>query len=131
VVALVREAGLPTDGIEDAFPAGYSIVKAAQKIVGVAGLEQHGDVGLLRSVAIVASERGQGLGRRLVENRLDAAKRQELQAVYLLTTTADRFFRDLGFDETHRDTVPVALRGSSEFASVCPASAVCMVKRLG
>jgi arsenate reductase len=52
VVALVAAAGLPTAGIEDAFPAGYSVVRRGAEIVAVAGLEPHGGAGLLRSVAV-------------------------------------------------------------------------------
>lgn len=130
VTRLVREADLPTAGIDDAFPGGYSVLRRGRAIVGVAGLERHGDVGLLRSVAVTDSERGKGLGRRLVEERLGAARTLGLRAVYLLTTTAADFFRGLGFVETARDSVPEALQASPEFAAVCPSTAACMVKEV-
>src|SRR5215510_7747398 len=52
VIALVHAAGLPTAGIIDAFPTAYSVVRAGSDIVAAAGLEVHGDVGLLRSVVV-------------------------------------------------------------------------------
>lgn len=130
VIALVQASGLPTAGITDAFPDGYAVVREGTELVAVAGLEIHGSVGLLRSVAVAASRRTAGLGRLLVEDRLRAANEHELQAVYLLTTTAADYFRRFGFEDARRDEAPADLQSSSEFASVCPASATCLVKPL-
>ena len=130
VVALVHAAGLPTAGLADAFPGAYSVVRLGPEIVAVAGLEPHGSVGLLRSVVVGPSHRDSGLGRLLVEDRLRAARQQGLRAVYLLTTTAAEYFRHLGFTDASRADAPAELQGSSEFASACPASAVCLAKPL-
>lgn len=130
VVALVEAAELSATGIESFFPGGYAIVRGDSGIAAVAGLENHAGVGLLRSVAVAASLRGSGIGRRLVEDRLAFASAQQLEAVYLLTTTAPGFFRSAGFRETSRAAAPAALQASPEFASICPSSAVCLVKVL-
>jgi arsenate reductase len=126
VLALVHMAGLPTTGVADSFPQAYAVVRDGSEVVAVAGLETHGDVGLLRSVAVVPSRRNRGVGRLLVEDRLSAAKVQKRNAVYLLTTTAADYFRRLGFADSSRHDAPTELRRSSEFASVCPASSVCL-----
>jgi amino-acid N-acetyltransferase len=131
VIALVGASGLPTAGLADAFPAAYSVVRDGSQIVAVAGLEVHGDVGLLRSVAVNPSQRTAGLGRLLVEDRLRAAGEHDLRAVYLLTTTAVDYFRRLGFTDTRREDAPAELQRSSEFASVCPSSAACLAKQVG
>jgi amino-acid N-acetyltransferase len=81
-------------------------------------------------VAVASSHRGTGLGRTLTEDRLQAAQSQRLNRVYLLTTTAPEYFARLGFERVARESVPPPLQRSSEFATVCPASAICMVKRL-
>jgi N-acetylglutamate synthase-like GNAT family acetyltransferase len=128
VVAIVREAGLPTAGLMDAFPGGYVVVSSGSGIIATAGLEVHDRVGLLRSLAVVPTQRGAGLGRLVVEDRLRAAREQHLDAVYLLTTTAADYFRRLGFEDTSRSAVPNALRSASEFATICPASALCLSK---
>ncbi|HEX8113198.1 MAG TPA: arsenic resistance N-acetyltransferase ArsN2 [Kofleriaceae bacterium] len=130
VIALVRASALPTAGIADGFPDGYAVVRDGTAIVAVAGLEVHGDVGLLRSVAVAASRRAGGLGRLLVEDRLRAANAHKLRAVYLLTTTAADYFRRFGFEDARRELAPASLQSSSEFASVCPASATCLAKPL-
>jgi amino-acid N-acetyltransferase len=55
-----------------------------------------------------------------------ALRARGLRAVYLLTTTAADYFRRFGFEDARRDEAPAVLQRSSEFASVCPASAACL-----
>jgi N-acetylglutamate synthase-like GNAT family acetyltransferase len=128
VLAILCGAELPTAGITDFFPGGYVVARSGSSVVAVAGLEIHGDVALLRSVAVLPEQRGSGLARQLVENRLRAAREQSLRAVYLLTTTASDYFRGLGFQDRARTEAPEVLRQSSEFRTVCPESAACLVK---
>lgn len=125
VRALLTEAGLPTDGLEDQFPAGY-VVALAGHVVGVAGIERYEDVGLLRSVAVSPRYRSAGLARLLVNDRLSAARAVGIQRVFLLTTTAAPYFEKLGFTAAPRATAPGALAASVEFAHACPASATCL-----
>lgn len=127
---LVVAAGLPDAGIADHFPGGYVVFHEGETLIGTAGLEVHGESGLLRSVAIAPSHRGMGLGPKLAEDRLRTARARGLTSVYLLTTTAPEFFRHLGFERVARESAPTSLQSSSEFATLCPASAICMVMRL-
>jgi amino-acid N-acetyltransferase len=99
------------------------------RVVGVAGLEIHGDSGLLRSVAVDADYRGQGLAASLVEAAMARAKKVNLRSVYLLTTNARDYFARRGFADCPRDEAPAAIRGSWEFRSGCPSTAAFM-KRL-
>lgn len=128
VTQLLVRAGLTTVGISDHFPSGYIVAREGKSIVGVAGLEVYGAYGLLRSVAIDVEYRAQGLGRHLVEERVWAAGRSGLHRVYLLTTTAGDYFRELGFAAVPRESAPAVIQASKEFASVCPSSALLMVK---
>jgi mannose-6-phosphate isomerase-like protein (cupin superfamily) len=48
--------------------------------------------------------------------------------VYLLTTTAARFFERAGFATIPRDQAPLAICQTTEFRSLCPASATFMGK---
>jgi amino-acid N-acetyltransferase len=50
--------------------------------------------------------------------------------VYLLTTTAERFFRTFGFERIERAAVPQSVQTSIEFTSACPSSATVMRKIL-
>ena len=96
------------------------------RVVGVAGLEIHGEDGLLRSVAVDAEYRGQGLASSLVEAAVERAKRVNLRAVYLLTTTARDYFARRGFADCPREEAPAAVRESWEFRTGCPSTAAFM-----
>jgi amino-acid N-acetyltransferase len=96
------------------------------RVVGVAGLELHGEDGLLRSVAVDADYRGQGLAASLVEAALQRAARVGLRDVYLLTSTARDYFARHGFGDCPREAAPPAIRESWEFASGCPSTAAFM-----
>jgi amino-acid N-acetyltransferase len=124
--ALLESASLPLEGLDDQFPSAYVTARAGGELVGAAGLERYGDFGLLRSLAVVATVRGTGLGRRLVLDRLAAARSGKLERVYLLTTTAGPYFEKLGFLPAVRSEVPKELAASPEFASACPATAACL-----
>jgi N-acetylglutamate synthase-like GNAT family acetyltransferase len=127
---LLALAELPEAGFRGQFPAAYAVARRGPEIVGVAGLERYGRVGLLRSVTVVPSLRGQGVGRALVADRILIARSGALRAIYLLTTTAADYFRAAGFGPAPRDEVPAELAASPEFAGACPASATCLVLRL-
>ena len=127
IVALLLASDLPVAGLDDAFPDGYVVIRGAEGIDGVAGLERYGNFGLLRSVAVRAGARGAGLGQTLVADRLVAA--DNLEAVYLLTTSKADFFRRLGFAEESRASVPAAIRSAPELTTICPSSATLLVAR--
>jgi arsenate reductase len=130
VRALIAGAGLPTEGLSDQFPDGYAVIRVGGRLAAVAGCEVHGDVGLLRSVAVAPDLRGLGLGERIVTDRVAAARARGLRTLYLLTTTAGDFFARLGFVGIGRDEAPEAIQRTSEFAVICPDSALCMAMPL-
>ena len=99
-------------------------------IVGTVAIERFGDVGLLRSLAVRLEYRGTGLGRILVRHAERSALDEGIQSLCLLTTTAAGLFLRQGYERIARDAAPEAIRGSAEFRSLCPDSAVCMLKRL-
>jgi ribosomal protein S18 acetylase RimI-like enzyme len=80
--ALLARCALPVAGLRDQFPAGHVVADSAG-MVGLAGLEVHGDHGLLRSVAVDGGARDQCLGRALVEDRLSDARAIGLASVFL------------------------------------------------
>jgi arsenate reductase len=126
IESLVAVSQLPTMVVADQFPSGYVVARRASVVVGVAALEPHGGVALLRTVAIKPEERGSGTGLALVADRLATAWNSGVQRVFLLTTTAPGFFRRFGFAEVDRASAPTSLQASPEFAALCPTSATCM-----
>ena len=81
------------------------------RVIAVAGLEIHGEDGLLRSVAVDNDYRGQGLATSLIEAVLERAARVGLRSVYLLTTTARDYFARRGFTECDRASAPKPILG--------------------
>jgi len=130
VAQLLQRAGLPSTDLDAQFPQAFAVVRSAGTIVAVAGIEFHGGSGLLRSVAVDAPFRGLGLGRRLVEDRVAAAAASGISRVHVLANTAYEFFLALGFEPMRRSESPPALAASSEFATISPASAVCLIRSL-
>ena len=129
IEALLAAAALPLDGAGEAFQIGF-VAESGGRLVGTAALEVFGDAALLRSVAVDATRRGEGLGQRLVEAALAEARHRDLLSVHLLTTTAASFFPRCGFITTPRAAVPPSLLQSVEFQTACPASAVVLAIQL-
>lgn len=130
---LLVSSGLPTAGVSDALD-GFVVAESApdKRIVGVVGLEHCCDAyALLRSTAVDAEWRGTGLGRRLVTHVIAEAESRGIKALYLLTTTAERYFPTFGFIKTDRDAVPDEVKQSVEFREACPSSATVMALALG
>jgi amino-acid N-acetyltransferase len=126
---LLAAAGLPLAGVRESFGE-FVVAESGGRRVGAAGLERHGDVGLLRSVVVAPSHRGTGLGASLTERILARARQQRLKSVYLLTTTAADFFPRLGFGRIERTELPAALNASEELRGACPDTAIVMVRDL-
>ena len=122
---LLKRSDLPLDGVRESLRS-FVVAERDGKVVGVAGLEQCGDYGLLRSAAVDEEWRGRGLGRALVERVILHAESTGLRALYLLTTTAKKYFPTFGFHETTRDSVPAAVQATAEFSGACPSSATVM-----
>ncbi|QBC30318.1 arsenic resistance N-acetyltransferase ArsN2 [Pandoraea sp. XY-2] len=129
--ALLAKCDLPWEDITEPTRIAFLVATTSGgEVVGSAGLEPYGPVGLLRSLAVRASVRGMQIGRALVTAAEAEARQQAMEALYLLTTTAGPFFARAGYVIVDRSAVPQALQASSQFASICPASATCMYKTL-
>ena len=122
---LLTTSGLPLDGVAASLNT-FTVAEEGSAIVGVAGLELCGDDALLRSVAVAPEWRSRGLGRMLVNHVIAEARSRRLHGLYLLTTTAERYFPSFGFVRMDRISVPDAVRETEEFRDACPASAVAM-----
>lgn len=129
VEALATALKLPLDGLRAQFPSAYVVAVKDGRVLGVAGLERHGDDGLLRTVAVEAGSQRSGLGAALVEERLAEARKLGLVSVSLLTTTARDYFLKKGFSPAPREAASPALARSEEFAHACPSTAAHLVWR--
>ena len=102
----------------------------ASGLAGFGGIEGDGADCLLRSLVIVPERRGVGLGRAKLALIERVARDVGVQRLHLLTTTAAAFFRAAGFADAERNDAPAVIAASHEFATLCPASGVYLVKTL-
>jgi amino-acid N-acetyltransferase len=120
---------LPLDGVDDHVQT-LLVARENSQIVGSAAIEVYTDGALLRSVAVDARQQGRHVGHQLTEAALQLARAHGARAVFLLTTTAEKFFPRFGFEQIAREDVPASVQASVEFTSACPTSAIVMRKRL-
>lgn len=126
---LLEAAGLPTADLDEARPE-FTVLTEGTRIVAAGALERFGPSALLRSVVVAADRRGAGLGSAVVRELECRARAARIDCVVLLTQTASKFFTDQGYEAIERNDAPVAVQASGEFRALCPASAICMMKRL-
>jgi len=129
ITYLLLEVDLPHEDVSNHIHH-FLLAKSNDALIGVVGLEVLGEFGLLRSLAVVSSHRGKGIGKMLYERILAYAHLQGIKELYLLTTTAEGFFSKLGYSKVERNNIPKPIQTTEEFHSLCPSTAVCMVKRI-
>lgn len=128
--ALLASTGLPSADLSAALVEHFFFLGPPAAPEGLVGLEFCGRDVLLRSLVVVPQRRSTGLGRALVAHAEAQAHDGGARAVYCLTTTAEAFFRRLGYVDADRDGAPPAIRATREFADICPASSAFLVKHL-
>lgn len=104
VRVLLDRLHLPLAGVDEHLPT-MLVAREGEQITGTAALEMYADAAL------------------------QLAATQGAHTVFLLTTTAERFFPKFGFEPINREQVPASVRASVEFQSACPASAIVMRKQ--
>jgi amino-acid N-acetyltransferase len=129
VEALLAANDLPAADV-DAKPEAFFVAFDDGDAVGIGGVEARGSAGLLRSLVVRESVRGQGYGTAICDALEREAREDGLGALYLLTTTASGFFAARGYDEMDRAGAPDAIRETAEFADLCSDAATCMHKPL-
>ncbi|WP_374627391.1 arsenic resistance N-acetyltransferase ArsN2 [Pandoraea sp.] len=129
---MLADCGLPCDDVTPSAGIDFFVaVTSAHSVVGCVGLASFATIGLLRSLAVAEQARGGQIGHALIAVAEAQARRRGVVDVYLLTTTASRLFARQGYDVVERRLVPEVLQRSAQFATLCPASAVCMHKDMG
>lgn len=109
----------------------FLVARDGGVLAGCVALEVYGEVALLRSLGVQPGRQKVGLGHALHDQALALARELGIRELYLLTTTAERFFARAGYARVDRGAAPADLRGSHEFRALCPTDAVCMTRKLG
>ena len=129
VRSLLASNNLPSEDI-DAHIEDFILALLDGELAGCSGLEIYGRHALLRSVAVARHLHGKGIGRLLAAKITQYSSDKGVSELYLLTTTAELFFRQMGFSVIDRSAFPAALMNTREAASICPSSAICMKKNI-
>lgn len=124
-INLLKQNDLLWDEVDDALVILYGLFYR-DELVAVSGLEIYNECALLRSVCVADTSKTTGLGSHIVTKILQEAKNLGLKYVYLLTMTAEGFFKKLGFTNINREEAPLCIK----FKSSCPGEAVCQYKEL-
>lgn len=125
IKALLIANELPTAGVDDHWKT-FLVARDGDTIIACGGAEAYQFAALIRSIAVSPAHRGNGIGRRIVRQLLDRLASRGLREFYLLTTTAEAYFKKRGFKTIDRDEVHPQLLSSREFQDACPDTAVCM-----
>jgi N-acetylglutamate synthase-like GNAT family acetyltransferase len=125
IASLLEANKLPLDGAQ-AHLSNFVLAIANGEVVGSAGAEIHGEVALLRSVAVAPGVQRLGIGKSLVSLLIEEARRRGIRSLHLLSVTAPEYFAQFGFKRGPREQAPVVLQASAEFQGACPACAAFM-----
>jgi amino-acid N-acetyltransferase len=129
IKALLLENDLPIDDLDDEGIQLF-VARIGDIIVGVIGLENYNTIGLLRSLAVKELYKNQRIGEQLIYYLVQISNRLGIQELYLLTTTAEKYFEKFDFKRMVRESVPDSIKNTKEFVDICPLSAVIMKKEL-
>jgi amino-acid N-acetyltransferase len=130
ICRLLNSNGLPTADIDEQHLAGFMVARSGGDLAGVVGIEPHGTEALLRSLCVVADQRGRGLGLALCGAAEAAARGTGARELYLLTTDARAYFEKQGFAACSREDTAPKIQSTAEFQTLCPSTATVMSKRL-
>jgi amino-acid N-acetyltransferase len=129
-IRLLGDAGLPVADLSLERLALVAVDPGTGSVVGAIGLEQLGELGLLRSLVVDREGRRTGLGGMLVVQLEALARLRGIRELWLLTIDADAYFTRHGYIARDRADAPEAIRKTEEFSSLCPGDAVLMQKPL-
>lgn len=129
ILALLQANDLPTSDLAECRPE-FVVIEDGDELIGTGGVQVFGGAALVRSVAIAKDRQKAGLGSSLLSALERHASEIGIHELVLLTQTAEPFFARHGYARVERASVPQSIQATAEFRSLCPASAVCMSKRL-
>ncbi|MHA2385633.1 MAG: arsenic resistance N-acetyltransferase ArsN2 [Candidatus Thorarchaeota archaeon] len=132
ILSLLNDVDLPSEGVKDHISNFLSLRSDDDDPNlapwGCVGLEIYGDSALLRSMAISPEHQGKGLGTVLTKAIIEDAQEKGIKTLFLLTDTAEDFFRRFGFRVVEREHVPDDVKTSIEFTKLCLEAPAMMLK---
>ena len=127
-IRLLEKYGLPTKDVSSGTQ--LFVMEEGNDIIGTVAVEYDYDNALLRSLSVAENYRNKGIGEKLVAFIENYVLQQGVQNIYILTTSAEKFFAKRKYQKIERTEVPAFIQNTSEFSSVCPSSAAVMKKQV-
>lgn len=119
IAQLISSAHLPPLFIEE-FLEGFVIADHEGDMIGVGGVELYDDSCFLRSIVVHSEAQGLGLGRRMSELLIEAAKAAGARDVYLFTQDAWPFWLKLGFTDISPEAWKAPAQQTWQYRFVAP-----------
>ncbi len=131
-ISLLNQVGLDAVEMTRHFPAGYVVARDGDNgaLAGLAGLERHGNDGLLRLVAVRPSLQGAGLARALVIAVMDLAEVVGIRNLFVLSKIAPESFARLGWEKIGREDLPAELEAAAAVTGRDPTNATILRLRV-
>jgi amino-acid N-acetyltransferase len=127
-IALLKKNNLPTEDIDPGKQ--LFVAEESNEVIATVAVEYDFNDALLRSLSVAEEKRNSGIGRQLVDFIEAYVKKQGVQTIYLLTTTAADFFSKIGYKIVDRSNVPGFIQNTKEYSVLCASSSTLMKKEL-
>ncbi len=127
---LLNNSNLPTSDIKFEKNKYFYGIHNRNQLIAAIGLELFNSSALLRSLVVDKNERKKGLGVKLVKFIEDKCRIKKVTDLYLLTTTAEKFFLKYGYKKIERSEGPEDIKNTTQFSDLCPSSSSFMMKKL-
>jgi amino-acid N-acetyltransferase len=129
IIHLLKSEKLPVEDLAGQLEH-FFIAKDNGLVVGAIGLEIYENNGLLRSLVVKKEYRKMKIGSGLINELENFGRKSGLNNFYLLTETAENYFKEKEYEVITRIAAPESIKQSMEYSQVCPSTAVLMKKTL-
>ena len=127
-IDLLKKNNLPTEDIHPGTQ--LFVIEENDIVIGTVAVEYDFNVALLRSLSVSDGKRNSGIGELLVSFVENYVQKQGVHSIYLLTTTAEKFFLKKGYEKIDRNNVPDFIKNTKEYSLLCSSSSTLMKKEL-
>lgn len=110
---LLRACQLPVEGVREHIDH-YLVSRDGGGLIGCAGLERYGKVGLLRCIAVARRARLAGLGELILSLLVADARESGIESLVVHPAGAAPYFEQIGFTAAETAVLPADLRRSLE-----------------
>src|SRR5688500_5042469 len=113
IISLLQSEKLPEEDLPPVLE-NFCIAVLDNYLVGVIGLQQYDNCGLLRSMVVNDQYRNKSIASRLVSELEEKAGSLGIDCIYLLPETASSYFERKRYEKINRAEVPKSMQASSE-----------------